>query len=171
MALRGVWQLKKLVVAYCDFSGSSRGTRFFLSLPSLSLSVYIYRISFFLDLFLCVLPRSDITYVHLWPILVCSVEEKFCILLDGSIVRLRRWESIHCMLIWTQIYDFTWWSYWISLKNHTTGFFILWEDSLLYSIEDMDCWSNILLPSFVSMLIMEILQSSAWNRKVKYPKF
>lgn len=27
MATRGVWQLKKLVVKYCDISGSSRGAR------------------------------------------------------------------------------------------------------------------------------------------------
>lgn len=30
MALRGVWQLKKLVVSYCNFSGSSRGVRKFI---------------------------------------------------------------------------------------------------------------------------------------------
>eukprot|EP00246_Nothoceros_aenigmaticus_P015864 TRINITY_DN6864_c0_g1_i1.p1 TRINITY_DN6864_c0_g1~~TRINITY_DN6864_c0_g1_i1.p1 ORF type:complete len:131 (+),score=2.74 TRINITY_DN6864_c0_g1_i1:34-393(+) len=30
MALRGVWQLKKFVVKFCDFSGSSRGTRDFI---------------------------------------------------------------------------------------------------------------------------------------------
>lgn len=30
MALRGVWQLKKLVVTFCDFSGSSRGAREFI---------------------------------------------------------------------------------------------------------------------------------------------
>ncbi|KAH6558210.1 hypothetical protein KP509_1Z073600 [Ceratopteris richardii] len=30
MALRGVWQLKKLQVAYCDFSGSSKGVRRFI---------------------------------------------------------------------------------------------------------------------------------------------
>lgn len=36
MALRGVWQLKKLVITYCDISGSSRGAREFIRdlLPS-----------------------------------------------------------------------------------------------------------------------------------------
>ncbi|GJN30647.1 hypothetical protein PR202_gb18972 [Eleusine coracana subsp. coracana] len=29
MALRGVWQLQKLVVNYCDWGGSSRGIRYF----------------------------------------------------------------------------------------------------------------------------------------------
>jgi len=28
MALRGVWQLQKLVVNYCDWGGSSRGIRY-----------------------------------------------------------------------------------------------------------------------------------------------
>jgi large subunit ribosomal protein L43 len=31
MAQRGVWQLRKLVVNYCDFGGSSRGARCALS--------------------------------------------------------------------------------------------------------------------------------------------
>nr|GLL45831.1 54S ribosomal protein L51, mitochondrial-like [Ipomoea trifida] len=30
MALRGVWQLQKLVVSYCDWGGSSRGLRAFI---------------------------------------------------------------------------------------------------------------------------------------------
>ncbi|XP_060185429.1 large ribosomal subunit protein mL43-like isoform X1 [Lycium barbarum] len=30
MALRGVWQLKKLVVSYCNWGGSSRGIRAFM---------------------------------------------------------------------------------------------------------------------------------------------
>ncbi|CAD6336955.1 unnamed protein product [Miscanthus lutarioriparius] len=30
MALRGVWQLQKLVVNYCDWGGSSRGIRDFM---------------------------------------------------------------------------------------------------------------------------------------------
>ncbi|KAK3148045.1 hypothetical protein QOZ80_3BG0289910 [Eleusine coracana subsp. coracana] len=30
MALRGVWQLQKLVVNYCDWGGSSRGIRTFM---------------------------------------------------------------------------------------------------------------------------------------------
>ncbi|KAK1270449.1 hypothetical protein QJS04_geneDACA014187 [Acorus gramineus] len=30
MALKGVWQLQKLVVSYCDISGSSRGIRAFM---------------------------------------------------------------------------------------------------------------------------------------------
>ncbi|GAQ84270.1 hypothetical protein KFL_001820240 [Klebsormidium nitens] len=29
MALRGVWQLKRLVISFCDFSGSSKGARDF----------------------------------------------------------------------------------------------------------------------------------------------
>lgn len=28
MARRGVWQLQKLTINYCDFSGSSKGTRY-----------------------------------------------------------------------------------------------------------------------------------------------
>lgn len=28
MAVRGVWQLKKLVLYFCDHSGSSRGARY-----------------------------------------------------------------------------------------------------------------------------------------------
>ena len=32
MAQRGVWQLKKLLVAYCDISGSSAGARYELRL-------------------------------------------------------------------------------------------------------------------------------------------
>ncbi|KAK1652223.1 hypothetical protein QYE76_070028 [Lolium multiflorum] len=37
MALRGVWQLQKLVVNYCDWGGSSRGIRAFMEshLPAL----------------------------------------------------------------------------------------------------------------------------------------
>uniref|UniRef100_A0A0D9XB89 Large ribosomal subunit protein mL43 n=1 Tax=Leersia perrieri TaxID=77586 RepID=A0A0D9XB89_9ORYZ len=37
MALRGVWQLQKLVVSYCDWGGSSRGIRAFMEthLPAL----------------------------------------------------------------------------------------------------------------------------------------
>ncbi|XP_070055642.1 large ribosomal subunit protein mL43 isoform X2 [Nicotiana tomentosiformis] len=37
MALRGVWQLKKLVVSYCNWGGSSRGIRAFMEseLPAL----------------------------------------------------------------------------------------------------------------------------------------
>jgi hypothetical protein len=38
MALRGVWQLQKLVVNYCDWGGSSRGIRYFDS--SIVLLVY-----------------------------------------------------------------------------------------------------------------------------------
>ncbi|KAL4180593.1 hypothetical protein AMTRI_Chr13g92860 [Amborella trichopoda] len=36
MALRGVWQLEKLVVSYCNWGGSSRGIRAFMEahLPS-----------------------------------------------------------------------------------------------------------------------------------------
>ncbi|KAL4203566.1 hypothetical protein AMTRI_Chr01g128650 [Amborella trichopoda] len=30
MALRGVWQLEKLVVSYCNWGGSSRGIRAFM---------------------------------------------------------------------------------------------------------------------------------------------
>ncbi|KAJ7554801.1 hypothetical protein O6H91_05G009700 [Diphasiastrum complanatum] len=30
MAVRGVWQLKKLIVSYCDFTGGSRGIRDFI---------------------------------------------------------------------------------------------------------------------------------------------
>jgi hypothetical protein len=42
MAVRGVWQLKKLVVCFCDHSGSSAGARSFslsLSLVTVSLNV------------------------------------------------------------------------------------------------------------------------------------
>nr|GMC57279.1 54S ribosomal protein L51, mitochondrial-like [Ipomoea batatas] len=37
MALRGVWQLQKLVVSYCDWGGSSMGLRVFMEshLPAL----------------------------------------------------------------------------------------------------------------------------------------
>ncbi|CAN7011853.1 hypothetical protein Bca4012_030411 [Brassica carinata] len=37
MALRGVWQLKKLVASYCNWGGSSRGIRAFMEseLPAL----------------------------------------------------------------------------------------------------------------------------------------
>ncbi|KAL3339008.1 hypothetical protein AABB24_027895, partial [Solanum stoloniferum] len=37
MALRGVWQLRKLVVSYCNWGGSSRGIRAFMEseLPAL----------------------------------------------------------------------------------------------------------------------------------------
>ncbi|GJP32861.1 hypothetical protein CLOM_g17455 [Closterium sp. NIES-68] len=31
MAVRGVWQLKRLIVNHCDFSGSSRGAREFVA--------------------------------------------------------------------------------------------------------------------------------------------
>ncbi|XP_078155238.1 mitochondrial ribosomal protein L51/S25/CI-B8 family protein [Carex rostrata] len=37
MALRGVWQLEKLIVSYCNWGGSSRGIRAFMEnhLPTL----------------------------------------------------------------------------------------------------------------------------------------
>ncbi|KAF2597918.1 hypothetical protein F2Q68_00008953 [Brassica cretica] len=37
MALRGAWQLQKLVVSYCNWGGSSRGIRAFMEseLPAL----------------------------------------------------------------------------------------------------------------------------------------
>ena len=50
MALRGVWQLQKLIVSYSDWGGSSRGIRYMLSLSLSIITLHVCLINQNLDI-------------------------------------------------------------------------------------------------------------------------